>query len=195
MIIMWREGCNIIFSEWKIFIWKFILNTNQNLSIKKKPNEKQRPTTHIWIKFDHFLYKMWFLCFVRPWLINWPFQWPLCIDGRIREVELPSEQKKRPLQWGGPTVKHTGCSILSLTSFPKHWNWYKVSYAFLEELCSFFLLRRNFYLHISICWQLFTIIVLLQAISCLKRATYMAPFEWKILYNLGIIHLTMQQYP
>ena len=22
----------------------------------------------------------------------------------------------------------------------------------------------------------------------------MAPFEWKILYNLGIIHLTMQQY-
>lgn len=23
----------------------------------------------------------------------------------------------------------------------------------------------------------------------------MAPFEWKILYNLGIIHLTMQQYP
>lgn len=32
------------------------------------------------------------------------------------------------------------------------------------------------------------------AISCLKRATYMAPFEWKILYNLGIIHLTMQQY-
>lgn len=32
------------------------------------------------------------------------------------------------------------------------------------------------------------------AISCLKRATYMAPFDWKILCNLGIIHLTMQQY-
>ena len=33
-----------------------------------------------------------------------------------------------------------------------------------------------------------------QAISCLKRATYLAPFEWKILYNLGLVHLTMQQY-
>ena len=35
----------------------------------------------------------------------------------------------------------------------------------------------------------------LQAISCLKRATYLAPFEWKILYNLGLIHLTLNQYP
>ena len=33
-----------------------------------------------------------------------------------------------------------------------------------------------------------------QAISCLKRATYLAPFEWKVLYNLGLVHLTMQQY-
>lgn len=32
------------------------------------------------------------------------------------------------------------------------------------------------------------------AISCLKRANYLAPFEWKILYNLGLVHLTMQQY-
>lgn len=32
------------------------------------------------------------------------------------------------------------------------------------------------------------------AISCLKRATYLSPFEWKIHYNLGLIHLTMQQY-
>jgi Bardet-Biedl syndrome 4 protein len=35
---------------------------------------------------------------------------------------------------------------------------------------------------------------LLQAISCLKRATYLAPFEWKILYNLGLVHLAMTQY-
>ncbi|XP_074088767.1 BBSome complex member BBS4 isoform X5 [Macrotis lagotis] len=34
----------------------------------------------------------------------------------------------------------------------------------------------------------------LQAISCLKRANYLAPFDWKILYNLGLVHLTMQQY-
>ena len=34
----------------------------------------------------------------------------------------------------------------------------------------------------------------MQAISCLKRATYLAPFEWKVLYNLGLVHLTMQQY-
>ena len=34
----------------------------------------------------------------------------------------------------------------------------------------------------------------LQAISCLKRATYLAPFDWKILYNLGLVHLTMQQH-
>lgn len=32
------------------------------------------------------------------------------------------------------------------------------------------------------------------AISCLKRAWYFAPFEWKILYNLGLVHLTMDQY-
>ncbi|XP_065913269.1 Bardet-Biedl syndrome 4 protein-like [Dysidea avara] len=32
------------------------------------------------------------------------------------------------------------------------------------------------------------------AISCLKRANYLAPFEWEILYNLGLVHLTMQQY-
>lgn len=33
-----------------------------------------------------------------------------------------------------------------------------------------------------------------QAISCLKRANYLAPFDWKILYNLGMVHLEMQQY-
>jgi Bardet-Biedl syndrome 4 protein len=32
------------------------------------------------------------------------------------------------------------------------------------------------------------------AISCLKRANYLAPFDWKILHNLGLVHLTMQQY-
>ncbi|KAK8741087.1 hypothetical protein OTU49_002489 [Cherax quadricarinatus] len=32
------------------------------------------------------------------------------------------------------------------------------------------------------------------SISCLKRANYLAPFDWKILYNLGLVHLTMQQY-
>ena len=34
-----------------------------------------------------------------------------------------------------------------------------------------------------------------QAISCLKRALYLSPFEWKTLYNLGLVHLTMQQHP
>ncbi|GFS06590.1 Bardet-Biedl syndrome 4 protein-like [Elysia marginata] len=32
------------------------------------------------------------------------------------------------------------------------------------------------------------------AISCLKRANYLAPFDWKILYNLGLVHLTTGQY-
>eukprot|EP00731_Ephydatia_muelleri_P026396 Em0018g496a len=32
------------------------------------------------------------------------------------------------------------------------------------------------------------------AICCLKRATYLAPFEWKILYNLGLVHLTVHQH-
>lgn len=32
------------------------------------------------------------------------------------------------------------------------------------------------------------------AISCLKRASYLSPFDWKILYNLSLLHLTMQQY-
>jgi len=33
-----------------------------------------------------------------------------------------------------------------------------------------------------------------QAISCLKRANYFCPFDWKILYNLGLVHLSMLQY-
>lgn len=33
-----------------------------------------------------------------------------------------------------------------------------------------------------------------QAFSCLKRAHYLSPFDWKVLYNLGLVHLTMQQY-
>ena len=28
------------------------------------------------------------------------------------------------------------------------------------------------------------------AISCLKRANYLAPFDWKILYNLGKHYLS-----
>lgn len=32
------------------------------------------------------------------------------------------------------------------------------------------------------------------AISCLKRAHYLAPFEWRTCYNLGLAHLTMHQY-
>ncbi|CAB3388036.1 Hypothetical predicted protein [Cloeon dipterum] len=31
------------------------------------------------------------------------------------------------------------------------------------------------------------------AVCCLKRANYLAPFDHKILYNLGLIHLVMQQ--
>ncbi|CDW57427.1 TPR 8 and TPR 11 domain containing protein [Trichuris trichiura] len=33
----------------------------------------------------------------------------------------------------------------------------------------------------------------LQAICCLKRAHYLAPLEWKILYNLGLVHLEVKQ--
>lgn len=45
-------------------------------------------------------------------------------------------------------------------------------------------------------WRLFYHIYpfFFKAISCLKRANYLAPFDWKILYNLGLVHLTMQQY-
>ncbi|XP_068131858.1 Bardet-Biedl syndrome 4 protein [Hyperolius riggenbachi] len=32
------------------------------------------------------------------------------------------------------------------------------------------------------------------AISCLKRALYFSPFDWRVLYNLGLVHLSMQQY-
>ncbi|KAK3748672.1 hypothetical protein RRG08_000904 [Elysia crispata] len=32
------------------------------------------------------------------------------------------------------------------------------------------------------------------AISCLKRANYLAPFDWKILNNLGLVHLTTGQF-
>jgi Bardet-Biedl syndrome 4 protein len=32
------------------------------------------------------------------------------------------------------------------------------------------------------------------AVACLKRGAYLAPFEWIISYNLGIVHLTVGQY-
>merc|ERR1712139_274504 len=32
------------------------------------------------------------------------------------------------------------------------------------------------------------------AISCLKRALYLDPFEWIISYNLGLVHLNTGQY-
>eukprot|EP01063_Lacrimia_lanifica_P034666 TRINITY_DN644_c0_g1_i1.p1 TRINITY_DN644_c0_g1~~TRINITY_DN644_c0_g1_i1.p1 ORF type:complete len:437 (+),score=219.60 TRINITY_DN644_c0_g1_i1:59-1369(+) len=32
------------------------------------------------------------------------------------------------------------------------------------------------------------------AISCLRRALYLAPFEWIIAYNLGLVYLNTQQY-
>ena len=32
------------------------------------------------------------------------------------------------------------------------------------------------------------------AIACLKRALYLEPFEWLINYNLGLVHLTTEQY-
>ncbi|CAE7606185.1 BBS4, partial [Symbiodinium microadriaticum] len=32
------------------------------------------------------------------------------------------------------------------------------------------------------------------AVSCLKRAVYLAPFEWIISYNLGVVHLSVGQY-
>lgn len=33
----------------------------------------------------------------------------------------------------------------------------------------------------------------LQAIACLKRAVYLAPFEWMIAFNLGLVHLRVKQ--
>ncbi|KAM3725504.1 Bardet-Biedl syndrome 4 protein [Dirofilaria immitis] len=32
------------------------------------------------------------------------------------------------------------------------------------------------------------------AVSCLKKANYLCPLEWKICYNLGIVHNAMEQY-
>ena len=32
-------------------------------------------------------------------------------------------------------------------------------------------------------------VVFVAAISCLKRANYLAPFDWKILYNLCLVSL------
>ncbi|EGD81027.1 hypothetical protein PTSG_10970 [Salpingoeca rosetta] len=32
------------------------------------------------------------------------------------------------------------------------------------------------------------------AIACLKRAAYLAPFEWMVAFNLGLVHLTVGQH-
>lgn len=31
------------------------------------------------------------------------------------------------------------------------------------------------------------------AVACLKKALYLDPFDWLISYNLGLIHLAIQQ--
>ena len=33
-----------------------------------------------------------------------------------------------------------------------------------------------------------------QAVSCLKRANYLAPSNWQVLYNLALLHLTLRQH-
>ena len=38
------------------------------------------------------------------------------------------------------------------------------------------------------------ILLLFQAISCLKRANYLNPLDWKTLYNLGLVHINTKQY-
>jgi Bardet-Biedl syndrome 4 protein len=35
---------------------------------------------------------------------------------------------------------------------------------------------------------------LVAAISCLKRANYLCPLDWKILFNLGIVYAAMSQF-
>ncbi len=32
------------------------------------------------------------------------------------------------------------------------------------------------------------------SVTCLKRALYLDPFEWLISYNLGLVHLSIQQF-
>lgn len=46
------------------------------------------------------------------------------------------------------------------------------------------------YLTISI----YCVFFLFQAISCLKRAIYLHPFNWIALYNLGLVHIYTRQY-
>jgi tetratricopeptide (TPR) repeat protein len=40
----------------------------------------------------------------------------------------------------------------------------------------------------------YRVFFLFQAISCLKRAIYLHPFNWIALYNLGLVHLYTRQY-
>uniref|UniRef100_A0A914D8K3 Bardet-Biedl syndrome 4 protein n=1 Tax=Acrobeloides nanus TaxID=290746 RepID=A0A914D8K3_9BILA len=35
---------------------------------------------------------------------------------------------------------------------------------------------------------------LVAAIGCLKKANYLSPLDWKVLYNLAVVHYAMQQY-
>jgi len=35
---------------------------------------------------------------------------------------------------------------------------------------------------------------LVAAVSCLKRANYLSPFDWKILHNLALVHLSTKQF-
>lgn len=54
-------------------------------------------------------------------------------------------------------------------------------------MCSFGILHFGIMLPCRTC-------LMLQAISCLKRAHYLEPFEWIIAYNLGIIFLNTGQF-
>lgn len=35
---------------------------------------------------------------------------------------------------------------------------------------------------------------LISAISCLNKANYLCPLDWKVLYNLSLCYLSMQQF-
>ena len=65
------------------------------------------------------------------------------------------------------------------------WDWIYILLDVLVVCMHFYKYNQDYLCFVQVVWQ---------AISCLKRALYLDPFEWIIAYNLGLVHLNTQQY-
>ncbi|XP_046662112.1 Bardet-Biedl syndrome 4 protein homolog isoform X2 [Homalodisca vitripennis] len=110
-------------------------------------------------------------------------------------IHLRNGDYQRAVNWLGYALAHDGAYTQALqamgTVIQKHGEFdtalakYKMAAQYLPE-------SPALWNNVGMCF--FGKKKYIAAISCLKRAHYLAPLDWKSLYNLGLVHLTCQQY-